>query len=124
MSNEQTKRLHAFHKSLQSAVTAALRWSDSLDTPNLPDTLKEKFTTILTRLSTAKTMAEASFPDAIVSSDTGPNDGPVALVEYNADTQSAKLFVHGICLRSVGTQVEIAAIRRQAELVNIEAAKS
>jgi hypothetical protein len=113
--------LHNFHVAMRAAWNAAAVWADNDVKPPMPDALRLKASTLLTRLAGAKEIIEASFPDNTVSSDTGPSDGPVALVEDMVGG-GVRLYVHGVLVRSVGTDTEVVAVRRVAEMINEAAA--
>ena len=124
MSEQHTMAIHKMHVALTATVHAVSKALVGIDL-SIPD-VRHRANTMVNYIARAVDIAEQTFADphfGLLDTPQARNDGPVALVEYNADTQSAKLFIHGVCIRSVGQQVEIEALRRVAEMVNTEAAK-
>jgi len=117
----QTKLTQELHQALKKTVHVASTWARGLaEDPHLSDALREKATTILTRISGALTTAEASFPLAFATGpDMGDNSGMAAMIQ-ETDGGGVRLFVHGELVRSVGF-TEAAAVRRLAERINAAA---
>jgi len=108
--------LHEMHKCLKAAVHAVHKAMTQAG-PNMVPDVQAKAQIMVTRLNGALEIAERTFPDPMSgTTDTGRNDGPVALVQPT-DGGGGRLFVHGVLVRSVGFN-EVVAIRRVADMIN------
>lgn len=116
--SQQALLNHNLHVAVGRAVQAAENWGRGLAADqHLSSALQDKANSIIVRVHSTQEVLKASFPDAFAGkTDTGPNDGPVALVE-EVIGGGVRLYIHGVLIRSVGA-VEAPAVRRLKDMVN------
>jgi hypothetical protein len=117
------KALHKMHKALQDATRSMLQ-AMVLLSPQMDSVQAQRANTMSVRLQSVLEVAETSFADPHVGTlESGiEHDGPVAMIQ-TVDGISGRLFVHGVLIRAVGSDVELSALRRVADMINEAATK-